>query len=98
MVGLYPKEINSEKNSKVTFIKVGSSFKEILLFKMTFAFLPWDIYSDLASTLAMIQTNLGCTVTAGQLLPFSWNGRRVKSPFNLRLLCPCIKSKGIRST
>lgn len=46
----------------------------------------------------MIQTHYSYTVTAGQLLPLSWNRRRVKSQFNLRLLCPCIKSKGIIGT
>ncbi len=61
-------------------------------------FLLWDNRSDLASTLAMIRAHHGYTVTRSQLLPLSWNGRRVKSPFSLRLLCPCIKSKGIRGT
>lgn len=53
---------------------------------------------DLTPTLAGIQMYGNCTVTAGQLLPFSWNRRCARSPFDLTPLCPCIKSKSITGT
>lgn len=65
---------------------------------MTFALCYGTTTATSHPPLEMIRAHHGYTVTAGQLLPLSWNGRRVKSPFNRRLLCPCIKSKGIRGT
>lgn len=53
---------------------------------------------DLTSTLAGIQMYGDCAVTAGQLLPFSWNRRCVRVPFDLSPLCLCIKSKSITGT
>lgn len=54
--------------------------------------------SDLTSTLAGIQMQRRCAVTASQLLPLSWNRRCVKSLFDLPLQAPCIKSKSITGT
>lgn len=85
------------KTKANTFIKAGTSFKDIKLFNVTFAF----CYGTTTVTSPHLSHDTNTPWLNSDSRPAAASfleGRRVKSPFNLILLRPCIKSKGILGT